>query len=64
MISHRCGMMKMIILMMTGKERAIKMRKRFLAWLKRKLYGNLTWSDKPSVPEGEFRVGKEYQNFE
>ena len=49
---------------MTGKERVIKMKKRFLAWLKRKLYGNITWSDKPSVPEGEFRVGKEYQNFE
>lgn len=54
----------MIILMMTGKERAIKMRKRFLAWLKRKLYGNFDWSNKPTVPKGEFRVGKEYQNFE
>ena len=40
------------------------MKKRFLAWLKRKLYGNFDWSNKPSVPKGVFRVGKEYQNFE
>ena len=42
----------------------MNMKAKFLAWLKRKLYGNLTWSNKPSVPKGEFRVGKEYQNFE
>lgn len=38
----------------------MKMKAKFLAWLKRKLCGNLTWSDKPSVPEGEFRVGKDF----
>ena len=33
------------------------MKKRFLTWLKRKLYGNFEWSNTPSVPEGEFRIG-------
>ena len=43
--------------MMIGKERDIKMKKRFLTWLKRKLYGNFEWSNKPSIPKGDFRIG-------
>ena len=33
-----------------------KLLKKFLQWLSRKAYGNFEFSNKPSIPEGEFRV--------